>query len=172
MGYSGVNCQEQKSNCRNDTCPEQAMCKTEPGIGNHTCLCKNGYTGTNCDVTIDPCTSNGNPCENNARCVPLQQGRFRCECGAGWEGPLCDVNIDDCAELPCLLNSNCTDLVNDFSCACPRGFTGKRCEVKVDLCGTSPCMHGLCVDRLFEFECVCDPGWKGESCDINSELNF
>lgn len=133
------------------------MCKTEPGFGNHTCLCKNGkdlkfsliiqakflnvritgFMGTNCDVTIDPCTSGGNPCENNARCVALQQGRFRCECEPGWEGPLCDSNIDDCAELPCLLNANCTDLVNDFNCACPRGFTGKRCELKVDLCASA-----------------------------------
>ncbi|ODN06404.1 Fibropellin-1 [Orchesella cincta] len=166
-GYTGINCQDQEPNCKNDTCPEQAMCKTEPGLGNHTCLCKNGYTGTNCDITVNPCTSGPNPCENNAKCVPLQQGRFRCECQAGWEGPLCEANIDDCAELPCLLNANCTDLVNDFDCDCPKGFSGKRCETKVDLCGNSPCMHGICVDRLFEYECVCDPGWKGDACDIN-----
>ncbi|CAG7724478.1 unnamed protein product [Allacma fusca] len=164
-GYSGINCQDQAPNCNNDTCPENAMCKTEPGLGNHVCLCKNGYTGTNCDITVNPCTINGNPCENAAACVPLQQGRFRCECKPGWEGPLCEVNIDDCAELPCLLNSNCTDLINDFSCACPKGFSGKRCELKVDLCGPLPCQHGLCVDRLFEYECICDPGWKGDACD-------
>jgi len=166
-GYSGINCQEQQSNCRNDTCPDQAMCKTEPGIGNFTCLCKNGYTGTNCDVTINPCTSEGNPCDNGAECIPLQQGRFKCKCRPGWDGPLCENDIDDCAELPCLLNSNCTDLVNDFKCDCPNGFTGKRCEVKIDLCANTPCMHGICVDRLFRHECVCDPGWTGEGCEIN-----
>lgn len=166
-GYSGINCQDQETNCRNETCPEQAMCKTEPGIGNHSCLCKNGYTGTDCDVTVNPCTFGENPCENAAMCVPLLQGRFRCECQPGWDGPLCENNIDDCAELPCLLNSNCTDLINDFSCSCPRGFTGKRCQTKVDLCASEPCRHGLCVDRLFDYECVCEKGWEGLNCDIN-----
>ena len=51
-GYTGVNCQVEKSDCRNDTCPERAMCKDEPGINNYTCLCRSGYTGHDCDVTV------------------------------------------------------------------------------------------------------------------------
>lgn len=51
-GYSGLNCQEERSDCRNDTCPERAMCKDEPGINNFTCLCRSGYTGLDCDITV------------------------------------------------------------------------------------------------------------------------
>lgn len=51
-GYGGINCQEEKSDCRNDTCPERAMCKDEPGYNNFTCLCRSGYTGVDCDVTV------------------------------------------------------------------------------------------------------------------------
>lgn len=59
------------------------MCKNEPGYGNFTCLCRSGYTGDDCDVTINPCTANGNPCSNGANCVALKQGRFKCECSPG-----------------------------------------------------------------------------------------
>ncbi|KAH1029275.1 hypothetical protein HUJ05_002540 [Dendroctonus ponderosae] len=160
-GYSGINCQEERSDCSNDTCPARAMCKDEPGYKNFTCLCRSGYTG------IDPCSANGNPCSNGATCVALEQGRFMCECLPGWEGQTCEVNVDDCSENPCLLGSNCTDLVNDFSCSCPAGFTGKRCQEKIDLCNSTPCKNGVCVDKLFYHECVCQPGWTGESCDVN-----
>lgn len=166
-GYSGISCQEEKSECKNDTCPARAMCKDEPGFNNFTCLCRSGYTGQDCDITIDPCTANGNPCSNGATCIALQQGRFKCECLPGWDGQKCEINTDDCAENPCLLGSNCTDLIHDFSCSCPSGFTGKRCHEKIDLCLSEPCKHGTCVDRLFSNECVCHPGWTGSSCDIN-----
>ncbi|XP_055387901.1 uncharacterized protein LOC129616312 isoform X2 [Condylostylus longicornis] len=167
LGYSGINCQEEKSDCRNDTCPARAMCKNEPGYNNHTCLCRSGYTGVDCDITIDPCEANGNPCNNGASCIALQQGRYKCDCLPGWEGIHCEKNINDCEENPCLLGANCTDLVNDFACSCPPGFTGKRCHEKIDLCLAEPCKHGICVDRLFDHECVCHPGWSGSSCDIN-----
>lgn len=107
------------------------------GFNNYTCLCRSGYTGIDCDITIDPCTANGNPCSNGATCLALQQGRYKCECISGWEGQHCEKNIDDCAENPCLLGSNCTDLVNDFSCSCPPGFTGKVCVCVCLRCGAS-----------------------------------
>ena len=47
------------------------MCKDEPGVGNYTCLCKSGYTGEGCDVTVDPCESN--PCKNLATCESHEQ---------------------------------------------------------------------------------------------------
>lgn len=166
-GYSGINCQEEEGDCSATTCPARAMCKNEPGFKNVTCLCRSGYTGDDCDVTIDPCTANGNPCSNGASCRALQQGRYKCDCLPGWKGFNCETNIDDCAENPCLLGANCTDLVNDFQCSCPPGFTGKRCEEKIDLCLSEPCKHGICIDRLFDHECVCHPGWAGPSCDIN-----
>ncbi|XP_076035426.1 sushi, von Willebrand factor type A, EGF and pentraxin domain-containing protein uif [Oratosquilla oratoria] len=166
-GYAGLQCQEEESDCVEGACPDRAMCKDNPGIGVYECLCRSGYTGPDCNVTVNPCTETGNPCANSATCVPLLQGRFRCDCLPGWEGRLCEVNTDDCSENPCLLGSNCTDLVNDFRCDCPTGFTGKRCHLKVDLCGRSPCVNGICVDRFFGHECICNPGWVGESCELN-----
>ena len=73
-GFSGLQCQEEKSDCDDNPCPDRAMCRNEPGVGNYTCLCKSGYTGENCDVTIDPCVSN--PCFNEAACESYQQVSF------------------------------------------------------------------------------------------------
>ncbi|KAB7498637.1 Fibropellin-1 [Armadillidium nasatum] len=166
-GYSGLNCQDEEGDCTPNACPERAMCKDNPGVGNFECLCRSGYTGHSCNITVNPCEEHGNPCQNGGHCMPLEQGRFQCECSPGWEGSLCEINIDDCDEMPCLVGSNCTDLVNDFECNCPKGFSGKRCHIKVDLCMNDPCKNGICIDHFFDYQCVCHPGWDGELCDIN-----
>lgn len=186
-GYSGLQCQTEQSDCKSDTCPERSMCQDLPGIGNFTCLCRSGYTGPNCNVTLNPCdimesvqvsttqldgqqqqqTQQQPPCANGAQCVPLQQGRRKCVCPPGWTGTRCEINVDDCAEEPCLMGAKCTDLVNDFRCECPSGFTGKRCHEKVDQCAGDPCgANGVCVDRLFNYECICHPGWRGDRCNV------
>ncbi len=194
-GFSGLQCEIERDECNlvssngkaqlEEVCPEKSMCQNLPGIGQVNCLCRSGYEGHNCNVTINPCSSSSegaNPCENEAICVPLLQGRYHCQCQPGWTGIHCSVNIDDCADEPCLLGAKCTDLVADFKCDCPPGFTGKRCEEKIDLCSSpgsstgssgnnvqsSPCgPHGLCVDRLFFHECICQPGWTGARCEEN-----
>lgn len=169
-GYFGLQCQLEKSECdeKVNPCPERAMCQDLPGRGTTKCLCRSGYAGPSCNVTLDPCTSSGTDiCLNGGSCIPLLQGRYKCSCPAGWTGSNCEVNIDDCAEKPCLLGANCTDLINDFACECPPGFTGKRCHDKIDLCHPDPCQHGVCVDRLFSRQCICHPGWAGTECEID-----
>ncbi|XP_074599235.1 sushi, von Willebrand factor type A, EGF and pentraxin domain-containing protein uif isoform X2 [Brevipalpus obovatus] len=169
-GYTGLQCQIEKTECTESVCPERAMCQDLPGRGTIKCLCRSGYEGPGCNITSDPCATERNEppiCNNNGRCISLQQGRFRCDCPPGWSGRFCEINIDDCIEQPCLLGGNCTDLVNDFKCTCPPGFTGKRCEQKVDLCSSEPCANGICIDKLFYHECVCNPGWTGKSCQVN-----
>jgi len=194
-GYSGINCEIEKSECVPGACPDRSMCQDLAGRNNSVkCLCREGFRGADCNITMNPCTdfsenldwnefsrpftsalisasSSGQPCQNDGRCIPLEQGasaKFRCECLDGWAGKNCEINIDDCADQPCLLGGNCTDLINDFKCDCPEGFTGKRCEIKIDLCANNPCQNNaLCVDRLHDFECVCQQGWTGKRCEIN-----
>lgn len=94
VGYTGLQCQLEQSECLNGSCPERAMCQDLPGLGTINCLCRSGYEGPACNVTINPCTSGGeSPCLNGATCKPLIQGRYKCICPPGLTGPTCEVNI-------------------------------------------------------------------------------
>lgn len=93
LGYNGMQCQIEQSECRNGSCPERAMCQDLPGPGSINCLCRSGYEGSSCNITVNPCTSADNPCLNGATCMPLQQGRYKCVCPPGLTGPTCSINI-------------------------------------------------------------------------------
>lgn len=99
LGYNGMQCQLGQSECHNGSCPDRAMCQDLPGIGTINCLCRTGYEGPACNITINPCTSGENPCLNGATCMPLQQGRYKCICPPGLTGPTCDIDIGNFAQL-------------------------------------------------------------------------
>lgn len=67
---------------------------------------------------------------------------------------------DNCASNPCLLNSTCTNLVNDFSCKCTPGYSGKTCSQRSDLCSNAKCNMGTCVpnNQQDTYTCSCDVG--------------
>ena len=54
-------------------------------IGSYKCICALGYTGTNCDVTIDYCQSL--PCANNGLCfLNIANFTYNCICLPGYTG--------------------------------------------------------------------------------------
>jgi hypothetical protein len=60
---------------------------------------------------------------------------YTCDCqGTGFEGVHCQINIDECASAPCVHNSTCQDLINDYACQCHPGYAGKNCQVDVSEC--------------------------------------
>ena len=85
------------------------------------CSCLFGYTGPQCELTINACTSN--PCRFGT-CQQLLPGYYYCQCSPGYTGFNCQTETNECQSFPCLNNGTCLDLINAFNCTCPIGFTG------------------------------------------------
>lgn len=72
-GYKGLDCQQ----CHDLECRNNGICrKLKNGIS--ICECKNGYTGTNCD--IKKCEGY---CNGNGNCTMKIGGAAHCDCEPG-----------------------------------------------------------------------------------------
>ena len=97
-----------------------------------------GFTGVNCEIAVDHCSSN--LCENNATCRNVG-ATFECSCATGFEGHNCSKNVDDCLSANCQNNATCKDGINEYKCICGPGFTGTLCENDVNECLSPPCQN-------------------------------
>ena len=70
-----------------------------------------GYTGRNCEVDINECSSN--PCLNHGTCSDLI-GNYSCNCVLGYTGRNCEVDINECSSNPCLNHGTCSDLIGNY----------------------------------------------------------
>ncbi|XP_078661795.1 uncharacterized protein LOC144905857 [Branchiostoma floridae x Branchiostoma belcheri] len=114
--------------CAAPTCARWSPCVhgtcTDGNNGTYTCVCENGWEGTNCDHGSDDCLSS--PCVHGTCTDGVAS--YTCSCENGWTGNNCDQDIDECASNPCWLGGTCLDHVNGYSCVCPKDTTGKNCE--------------------------------------------
>ncbi|PAA90328.1 hypothetical protein BOX15_Mlig028025g1, partial [Macrostomum lignano] len=140
------------------------------------CLCPEAYSGTDCTVRKDFCSSTSgggatraSPCQNGGTCSNTDTSPwYHCSCVPGYTGTNCEINIDDCASKPCA-NGLCSDLVNDYSCSCFTGWEGRNCNINHNDCPTGACLNGgRCIDGNGTFTCDCtDTGFAGDRCQIN-----
>ncbi|CAH8444493.1 unnamed protein product [Dicrocoelium dendriticum] len=138
-------------------------CRCEPGFSGlaceHTQVCPQGLTGSDCRLDIDECLSGAAGCEQ--RCVNLY-GSFRCECLPGYRvDPInhrkCEPS-EQCSHR-CAADQGTCD-VHD-RCICNHGFQGEWCTEDVNECEQNlhNCEH-ICVNTRGSFECQCYPGYK------------
>lgn len=87
-GYTGSTCETAiDDDCNPNPCLNGGTCVDGAGVGNFTCNCPTGFTGTLCEINIDDC--NPNPCLNGGMCVDGINS-FTCICLSNFTGTLCE----------------------------------------------------------------------------------
>lgn len=122
-GFVGKFC-DTEDPCLVNPCKNNGKCNiVTDGNGQKTfrCKCQIGFSGFDCNQTIDHCESS--PCLNGAACVSSNAG-FSCICKNGFSGSSCQMNDNQCASNPCRNGATCTDGDNSFTCDCINGFKG------------------------------------------------
>lgn len=188
-GYFPSSTRDKDSSCVSlDPCNERNRCKNG-GIcytlqngtyvegtfrqGSYRCDCSaTGYTGPDCEVSVNPCASN--PCaRENKVCKVKRNGGYKCECASGTFGTGCTlktVNPCDLDDNKCSEDSQCINKHNatltlsgrlvdagKYTCRCDRGYLGKYCQYKkcVDSIVARRCQDDqVCVIENDEARCL------------------
>ncbi|CAM4647749.1 unnamed protein product [Lepidochelys olivacea] len=166
VAYMGTNCEFLYSVCAVHKCPPNWICSETAGLLDYECICRPGFTGTECSVNINECESN--PCKGpHFECVDSANG-YICQCQMGPNGEGCHTEISVCSSQPCQNNGTCIEGAEIYTCSCQPGHTGAHCEDNIDECASSPCQNGaICLDRVNEYNCFCVPGFQGYRCEID-----
>ncbi|OCT67848.1 hypothetical protein XELAEV_18039149mg [Xenopus laevis] len=180
----GEHYQEKLCKCLSKPYSNRGICQDLPG--GYFCSCSFGYTGTNCEVAVDFCSTT--PCQNGGS--GSQSGiSYKCRCAPGWIGSHCETPLFGCKEStpqPSVMGMEfvCVDCGHSYICHCFPGYTGSLCEVKTGFCQPNPCQNGnhceinpddfatisseakcfyggACRDEISGFSCMCLPGFVG-----------
>jgi hypothetical protein len=131
------------------------------------CICRPGYSGTNC-MTKKSCEKE---CGNGGKCNPFTGN---CMCRYGFSGDACEKTCPkDADEVVCSGRGRCG---SDGKCACLFGFSG-------DACSNAPCPtdkagavcggaeQGKCSisTRTGRPQCDCTTGFFGYSCQFSTQ---
>jgi hypothetical protein len=77
--------------CTNETCSNDGICIQLENENQFQCICKEGFTGKNCEINVDPCYSL--PCQNGGFCSSFSSDGFTCSCQAQFSGTFCEIEL-------------------------------------------------------------------------------
>ncbi len=66
----------------------------------YLCLCPNGFTGSNCGIPTNPCSSR--PCFHNGTCLVIGTQSYMCMCPSNYSGSRCEICNCPCNIYPCM----------------------------------------------------------------------
>jgi len=78
--------------CRNEPCRNNGLCAPIGQAAEYKCICRDGFTGRNCETSISECYHN--PCQNRGKCRVTESGATACNCPLGFGGQYCENNVD------------------------------------------------------------------------------
>jgi len=157
--------------CKSNPCSEPGTADCVNIYNGHVCLCKEGFTGRECEFEINYCEND--PCLNG-KCYN-DPPTYKCVCEPGYKGDICNEDVNECVvDNPCENDALCINEVGDFRCECSEGFTGKTCATDVNECNENPCENeSQCNNKYGSYECTCLPGYSGKNCEIEvNECEF
>lgn len=151
----GVNC-NQSCDCTQNS----ISCDSKFG-----CQCKDGWSGTHCEVNIDECVGGG-PCGGLENCEDTP-GSYVCQCKAGYlrnqTTGNCE-NINECKEslYNCTVLEVCADTLGSYRCDCLLGYqreaSGQCRDVNECELQTDECNHH-CINTEGSYNCKCNIGY-------------
>ena len=148
--WNPIDCPMNENPCNGAQCGIHSTCVK------CICQCKDGYSGSKCEIPpapSDPCININ--CGVNGDCID-----GKCQCKNGYTGDRCQTAPapnDPCITINCGANGDCVN----GNCKCKNGYTGNRCQTPPDLCKGINCgANGTCVNGI----CQCKNGYTGNRC--------
>ncbi|KAH3847198.1 hypothetical protein DPMN_089515 [Dreissena polymorpha] len=139
-----------------------------------SCVCNAGYTGADCDKTLDWCA--GSPCTLGRNCTNVPQNNtYSCyPCPAGYASvPNTNdcIDNDECSSRPC--DQLCINTEGSYSCGCKEGYRVDPSNEHTCIDDSDPCAastldcsrtSGCTLDVGNNTLCFCDAGlWLNET---------
>jgi hypothetical protein len=152
--------------CVNNPCRNNGTCLML-GVNNKFCVCTPGYTGPNCESSLNPCYESQDvpKCLNGGKCSPKGNSltEYECECeNTGYEKEVCGLNVVDCGFTSSPDGGNCYDTIGNYTYLCNNGYEGKNCTGITSSCSPDAniCQYGgscqATDDFNKNFRCDCD----------------
>ena len=147
-------------NCDPSPCLNSAKCISTKT--SYYCVCKSGFSGTNCEIQQDFCSTN--TCLNGGQCIKIRT-HFMCKCLIWFQGANCEIFQDFCKiKNPCANNGTCISCYNNpecqdtnqlYKCNCSENNTGVFCNgfKTKELC-LIQCKSNNCLSYYDEYYCM------------------